>query len=284
MSGWMLGHNPSLRGTLLPMDTTPDPAADPAAASAPLSFGQCFRCEYDLTSLSPEQNCPECGLPVEASLGRIQLAKAPPEYLAKLHKGVFIIQTAIIFMVLLVLASAFAGMSAASSSTGRMAPAVELSINTVSAILSFALLVGWWMFSEPHPEYEGTYNGSSTRKAVRVLLIVAAAIAVLNVLFVILPANAAFGFAIIALGIISIFVSVARYFTQMLYIRWMAPLLSNRRVYKRAKLLLWLGPVLMTVGILLVGLGPLIALVLYWNMLDWIRKDLKAIRAESVLA
>lgn len=43
---------------------------------------------------------------------------------------------------------------------------------------------------------------------------------------------------------------------------------------------MWLGPLLATFGLVIIGLGPLIALVLYWNMLDWVRKDLKRIRAE----
>ena len=88
----------------------------------------------------------------------------------------------------------------------------------------------------------------------------------------------------VLLGVVSLLITIAYYIFQMLYIRWMATLLSNRKVYDRAKRLLWLGPLLMTVGLLLIGLGPIIALVLYWNMLDWIRKDLKAIRAEPAPA
>ncbi|MFK7883833.1 MAG: hypothetical protein AB8F26_06590 [Phycisphaerales bacterium] len=249
-------------------------------AAEPLSFGNCFRCDYDLTSLSPEQNCPECGLPIEASLGRIQLAKAPPEYLAKLHKGVFIIQAAIICVILLFFAGMFAGMTFASSPNGVIPRPIDISLGVLAVVLAFALLVGWWMFSEPHPEYEGTYNGSDMRRTVRVLLVVAAGLAAVDLVLSVLPASVAIGLVVMVLGVVAIIVSVARYFTQMLYIRWMAPMLSNRKVYNRAKLLMWLGPVLMTVGILLLGLGPLIALVLYWNMLDWIRKDLKAIRAD----
>ena len=45
--------------------------------------------------------------------------------------------------------------------------------------------------------------------------------------------------------------------------------------------MMWLGPLLFTVGALCIGLGPLVAVVLYWNMLDWVRRDLKRIRAEQ---
>ena len=55
---------------------------------------------------------------------------------------------------------------------------------------------------------------------------------------------------------------IVGFFAKMLYIRWLAPRLPSVRVFKRAKTLMWLGPVLYTFGLLLIGLGPLIALVL----------------------
>lgn len=69
------------------------------------------------------------------------------------------------------------------------------------------------------------------------------------------------------------------FFAQMYYVRWLAPRIPSERVYKRAKLLTWLGPVIHIFGMLCMGIGPLIALVLYWNMLEWVRKDIKALRA-----
>lgn len=39
---------------------------------------------------------------------------------------------------------------------------------------------------------------------------------------------------------------------------------------------MWLGPVLVTVGALVV-IGPLVALILYYNLLNWVRIDLSGI-------
>ena len=62
----------------------------------------------------------------------------------------------------------------------------------------------------------------------------------------------------------------------MLYLRWLAPRLPDDEVDAKARRLMWLGPLLVTVGALIV-VGPLIAMVLYWNLLDRVRRNLKQI-------
>jgi lysylphosphatidylglycerol synthetase-like protein (DUF2156 family) len=71
---------------------------------------------------------------------------------------------------------------------------------------------------------------------------------------------------------------IAAFFFQMVYIRWLAARVPDNWVANRAKLLMWLAPVLYVVGSLCLALGPLVALILYWNMLDRLRKDLKTVR------
>ena len=51
----------------------------------------------------------------------------------------------------------------------------------------------------------------------------------------------------------------------------------------RAKTMMWLGPILYTVGAIACGLGPLVALILYYNLLNWVREGLQAIRADQSL-
>ena len=57
----------------------------------------------------------------------------------------------------------------------------------------------------------------------------------------------------------------------------MSPRIPNDWVFKRAKLMMWLGPVLFVPGSLCIGLGPLVALILYYNLVTRVRADLKAI-------
>lgn len=69
---------------------------------------------------------------------------------------------------------------------------------------------------------------------------------------------------------------ITQFFAAMLYVRWLARRVPDGRLHDKAKRFMWLGPVLYTVGIVLLMLGPLIALVMYWNMLDKLRKHIKA--------
>jgi hypothetical protein len=64
------------------------------------------------------------------------------------------------------------------------------------------------------------------------------------------------------------------FFSSMLYLQWLAPRLPDERVRRRSRLFMWLIPVLVTVGALCFYIGPLVALVLYWNMIYWVWKDL----------
>lgn len=247
------------------------------AESAP----RCFRCEYDISGIDHASVCPECGLPVGVSVGESLLSECDPTYLRSLHSGVFLIQTAIIILMLNAMANIganiFTGIQGAAQS-----PAVLWLFSIIGLAATVMLLMGWWRFSAPNPQHDGgRYDGGEARRYVRVLLFVALVIAVLQLITLFLPPVGLVGLFVVALGLIGLATGVARFFCEMYYVRWVAPLIPSRRVYRRAKLLMWLGPVLMTVGLLLIGLGPLIALVMYWNMFDWIRKDLKRIRSES---
>jgi len=241
----------------------------------------CFQCDYDLAGLDHSGVCPECGFSIEGSIGRGELAKADPQYLAALHKGVFIIQAVIIVTVITVLIGMFGGIAAAlmgGINIGISQRAVDIIATIISLAFAIATFFGWWLFSTEDPAYSGSYDGSSARKLIRIMVVLGIVTTAINLVLDFFPDGDVLAFVIIGIALIGVVVSVVRFFAAMVYIKWMAPLMRNKKVYNRAKLLMWLGPVLMTVGILLLGLGPLIALVLYWNMLDWIRKDLKSIR------
>lgn len=162
---------------------------------------------------------------------------------------------------------------------------VDVGLQLVSLMIGLAIAYGRWHFSEPDPGLTGRYDGGQPRQIVRVCVVISVIGSLLSFAVYLLAwltgSDLLAGIVLLLIGLISGLAGIVAFFAQMLYVRWLAPRLPNAAVYKRAKTLMWLGPVLYTVGLLLLGLGPLIALVLYWNMLDKVRKDLKQIVAEA---
>ena len=70
--------------------SAPTISAGAVTAPATPQPPRCTRCGYDLRGVAPNGNCPECGLPVERSVGNTDagaLWQAPPSWLAKLSWG-----------------------------------------------------------------------------------------------------------------------------------------------------------------------------------------------------
>jgi hypothetical protein len=262
-------------------EATPEFETDIECEVLPIQGVRCKQCGYDLSGLSESGACPECGLAIERSLTEDLLEFSAPVYLASLHRGVFFILTGIILKVLIIFGSIGFGFSLAMSNSVGGMRYLEQFVGFLDLIASMMVALGWWLFSAPDPAFTGQLDGSTARKVVRVTTIITAGIAVVLLPIQFLAMNTAGGvFAglAIVLGLISLVSWVTGFFAAMLYLRWLAPRLPDWRVYQRSKTLMWLGPVLYTVGSLCIGLGPLIALVLYWNMLNWVRIDLKEIR------
>ena len=55
----------------------------------------CLACGYNLRSLPTTGKCPECGAPVERSLRGVLLRYSSPTYLARLRRGILLVEVAI---------------------------------------------------------------------------------------------------------------------------------------------------------------------------------------------
>jgi hypothetical protein len=201
-------------------------------------------------------------------------------YLAALHNGVFIILTSIIVQVLVLVGGLLLGVLVATLANSPAAVrSFTVGLQAVSVAISLALLLGWWMFSAPDPAIIGVNTGATARQVVRITLIINAIATLVNASLEVIAVNSPPAQAILlTFAFIALIAWAVQFFASMRYVQWLAPRLPNEHVHRRARLLMWLGPLLYTVGALACGIGPLIALVLYWNMLDWVRKDIKAIR------
>ena len=212
------------------------------------------------------------------------LHESPADYLSLLHRGTVVVQGVIIVQLLmgLCIGAVIPGLVSA----GITLPAwVDLAMTSFGFVLGCLLIWGWWMLTTPSTEGE-----SSSRRWVRALVVFSAVALGVKTTLVFMgggsigpnglpnfsrPLDIAFW----SIAALESLVSLATYFPQLLYLAWLARGVPDEPMRRRAMLLLWLGPLLMTVGLVLLGLGPLIALVLYWNLLDKFRKVFKSIRA-----
>lgn len=244
----------------------------------------CTNCGYNLGGLPAANMCPECGAPIERSLRGDRLINMPAGYLASLHRGAFLVLTAIFLHVLVMFLRIFSAMATAVLGSSPVQGG-ETVLSVAQLALSVVLVFGWWMLSAPMPLLADLSGADKRRRWVRALLVVnvvmIAAQASLYVLVSVWQASP-LGLLSVAGGvtILGMLVSLAGYVVQMLYLAWLADRVPDMALFKRAKLLVWLGPVLSTLGLILLGLGPLIALIMYWNLVDRFRVAFKGIRRE----
>lgn len=246
---------------------------------------QCLKCGYDLLGLDRAAVCPECAAPISDSVRGTLLRFADPAYLSRLHSGAVLVLTAIIVGLL---------SDVAGRLTSVAAPDLHISVSLAFGVVSFLAgvcgLVGWWRLSTLDPNYPGQDTGGAARRFVRIAVIVqAVALAMLPlpiaaVLLDLVRIDtdqrlATFGFVVLGLTVVSLGARLLQFLAAMVYLKWLGRRVPNTKIVKRAGTLMWVGPLLCTVGLLIV-VGPLIALVLYYNLIDWLRKDLSDIRAQ----
>jgi hypothetical protein len=273
------------------MNVQQTPTPEHAAAEGPvLTFDAwCNSCGYNLAGLPTAGLCPECGAPVEQSLKGDLLENASPAHVETLRKGVSLVLNGLLVSVVVNVLAIPVGI--VMMQYGAYWPTHLM--NMVGLLVSGVILWGWWMFSKLDPAYTGRHDASKSRAWLRILLFVHVGFSLAGLLLAYVAAGQEVETTV---DVLALAVWAAKFFLEMSYVRWLAPRLPNERVAKRAKLLMWLGPVLYSAkwslwfaplpfALLAVffGLGPLIALIFYWNLLNWVRNDLKAIQERQTL-
>lgn len=242
----------------------------------------CVRCSYNLRGLPTNRNCPECGEPIANSIKGFMLQDASAEYRAKLKLGLSLVLNGILVLILFFLVSVLA-----SFLLGGRFSWVQTVINGVGFVIGCVMLLGYWRYTEPDPGYMMFEQPSSARNVVRVSVAVSAAISLLQFLngFLSLAgmAGGVAGVLLIILMIASFAVWMVQFFGVMNYTAWVGGRVPDEFIVRRAKMYRWLLPVIYVVGAIVV-IGPLIALVMYWNLLDRVRKHLKSIESTGMAA
>ncbi len=262
------------------------PIADAVGPVAATTAGRyCIRCAYALDGLPVDGKCPECATDVALSLREPTLANADPAYLLTLRSGLSFVLNGILLLIIVMISAAFGAALLAAMGIG--APGLTLIIQVLSLAVSAIILFGYWKFTQPDPSQVALETTRSARATIRWTVAAQAAIAVVTTIVEIIPtaapSAAAGGVGTLlqiinaCLTIVGLVLWAVQFFAVMRYTRWLATRVPDYFIVKRTKTYMWLLPVLYIPGALLIGLGPLIALVLYWNLLDRLRKHVKSI-------
>ncbi|MBX3387881.1 MAG: hypothetical protein KF691_00350 [Phycisphaeraceae bacterium] len=236
----------------------------------------CIKCGYNLQGLPATGNCPECATPIERSLRGDLLAFSDAAYLRALLRGVTFIMAGI----LLVILNFIIGIAL----VAVIGPGATILSGVIGLAASGISIYGYYLYSSPDPGQLSENRGEQPRRIVRIMLLVSVVAAIAQFVLLMIgdggagmttgSLSGAGGLQLVASAIGGL-AWIVQYFAVMLYTRWLAPRIPSERIAKRAKLLMWLGPVLFV--FFLCFLAPLIAMIMYYNMFSWMRKDLIAL-------
>ena len=246
----------------------------------------CVGCGYNLRGLEVSGKCPECGLDISRSLHGDQLVFSSVEYLGALCRGIRLIFAALVARVLIIVIGIVVGLligiNADSISPGVESLAMGLAA-LADAAVAIVLIVGWWLFSTPDPSITSANTGDTARKFVRITVLISGVAGILNSTGETYQVTVAspLVFLAAALAIIVLVAWIVSFFASMVYIRWLAKRIPNERVDRAAKRLMWLGPLLMTVGMFCLMIGPLVAFILYIILILRLQQNILAVQAEQ---
>ncbi len=254
----------------------------------------CVGCGYNLSGLPLSGNCPECAKPVRLSLLGELLQFAAPEYVKSIDTGLRVIIAAIIaYLVLWILKIGLSIALAAYTGNGQLSPAaLDLILQGLMLLPSIFFIFGYWLYTTPDPGFTGLEKPTSARTIARIAACVQPGAKLgaitIKLLGVHAPGAGTFGGALLdmlsrAFSVLDFAAFATLFFAITLYTRWIAFRVPDEGLVKRTREYIWYLPLLQTIGLLLCGLGPLIALILYLSMLLAIRERTKrAIRWQEL--
>ncbi len=251
----------------------------------------CFKCSYDLRGLRMDGNCPECGTPVADSLRGILLQFADKEYIAQITSGVSLVLNAILLTVVAMVLNIAA--TAIGAASGFAPGNVQLIVSIMMFGLAIMSCIGYFRFATPDPGFTGTEYPDTARRIIRFVVVIQIVIAVIQFIAGLLTLSSLGSLTdgigpvllvgTIVFGLISLVAWAVLIISVMSYLHWLGKRIPDAHIERRSKMYRWLLPVIYVFGALLV-IGPLIALVMYWNLLDRFRKHLKSIQSHGVPA
>jgi ABC-type multidrug transport system fused ATPase/permease subunit len=245
---------------------------------------RCLQCGFDVRGMSAASRCPECGTPISRSLQGNFLVFSSTDYVGSLHSGLTMILIAVLLQLALGIAMFIVAISLGVKGALTGGNPAMMNTNLWSSLagipITGLLLWGWWQFSAPDPAMIGNEKGQTARTLIRASVIALAAVTVAQLLALSPVALNAVVMTSMGLGVLAAAASITQFFASMVYVRWLAPRIPAPDLAKQANRYLWLLPVIYVVGICVL-VGPIVATVMYFFMLNRFRIRLRKIRNEQ---
>lgn len=263
-----------------------DPRGNCPECGTPIIDG-CIVCAYDLSATDPDSNCPECGTPVVHSIGRSAFAGVPTKALKSVHLGFRIVTYLILLCIAAIvclIAFMFSGVFLIASSDAVAWVLAGLGLYLL--VCPYGVMFGWFKLSRPLEGLHPAIDAPARRKRLRrsllgfaVALVLFTVISITTISLWIAPDDLVLRTYFLGTQLALFVMSIFLFVTMVMYMGWFACMVRNKKMYRRSRHLIWSGPLIAIVGFPLLFLGPLITLILYWNMIEYTRRDLKKIIA-----
>lgn len=249
----------------------------------------CAGCGYDLIGLPVGGECPECGRAVAESLRGMLLRHAAPEYVRALRRGFSWVLNAILLYCVVMLVGV--GVAIAG---GRTAYALLVSGGGLASSVMF--LVGLLWMTTPDPRFSFGPRPDRARAVLRgsVVTIIAVWLGSMGVSVAasvtgVSARRSGLDAVQALLGLVGLVAFVVHFVAMMRYIAWLSGRIPDGVAASRARAYTWGLPLLLvgTVAVVVMTalvagpcalipllVGPIAALVMYWNLLNRVREHL----------
>lgn len=242
----------------------------------------CVKCGYSIEGLFANGHCPECGTPVAESLRGDLLQHAGKDYLRTILTGHAWVLNGVLAIIVVQVTTLLGSIAAAMR--GASTPPREFTaiVSLLGLAVSVWIFLGYVKLTEPDPQFNGLERPDTARRLVRLGAIVTIVVGVIaSVLYLSTSVSGIVVLVLAALQLVGLAAFAVQFLAMMNYTIWLGRRIPDQWIIRRAAMYRWLLPVVAVVGAIVLFLGPLVALIMYWNLLDRMRKHLKSIVADG---
>ncbi len=199
----------------------------------------CRGCGYNLRTLSHDQLCPECGLPVARSVLGDLLRYSDPAYVRTLSRGAWLTLAPIIFGLFAAAFGFVLSVVLTASGGGSGGLGVVVFVSSIAQLIGSLIgVIGAWWLTTPDPSALGEERYGRYRRIVRVTLLIGLPSAFFNsIVNVTLPPMIDLLFTLI--GLVAELAWLVGLFCLLLYLQHLALRIPNEGLSSRAQWVRW---------------------------------------------